>query len=197
MSKIAIFGGTFNPVHNGHVNLISSINKEISIDNIIIIPTNIPPHKKAEDLASANDRLNMCRLAFENMADVSEYEINRPGKSFTIDTLKHFKSKYPDDELYLIMGSDMLLSITTWKSYKEILSFATIIAASRSHEDTARITEYAEVLRDDNAKIITVLFPPYEISSTRIREMIADNEDYTCYLPQKVVEYIRNFKLYK
>lgn len=199
MGRIGIFGGTFNPIHNGHVNLVNKVCEVLKLDKLLIIPTKIPPHKIAKNLANSQDRIEMCRLAFEDneIAEISDYEILQNDKSFTIYTLRHFKMLYPYDEFYLIMGSDMILSFETWKEYKEIFKLAVLVAASRSNEDTEKISEYSKQIEKMGGKCIIVQIEPYEISSTQIREMVADGEDFPCYLPEKVVKYIGQKNLYK
>ena len=199
MGRIGIFGGTFNPIHNGHVNLANKVCEVLKLDKLLIIPTKIPPHKIAKNLANSQDRIEMCRLAFEDneIAEICDYEILHNDKSYTIYTLRHLKSIYPNDEFYLIMGSDMILSFETWKEYKEIFKLAVLVAASRSIEDSKRISEYSKQIEKMGGKCIIVPIEPYEISSTQIREMMAHGEDFTCYLPEKVVRYIGQKNLYK
>ncbi len=196
--KTGIFGGTFNPIHNGHVNLVDRISEKVSLDRILVIPTNIPPHKLTPDLAYDDARLEMCRLAFEDnpKAEISDYEIIQGGKSYTILTLEHLKTIYPHDEFYLIIGSDMLLTFHEWKEYQKILKLCTIVAAARSKADIEKIKPYAQKLIAMGGKCIIVDVEPYEISSTKLRELIVNNEQYTCYLPEKVVKYIASKKLY-
>ncbi len=196
--KTGIFGGTFNPIHNGHVNLVDRISEKVSLDRILVIPTNIPPHKLTPDLADDDARLEMCRLAFEDnpKAEISDYEIIQGGKSYTILTLEHLKTIYPHDKFYLIIGSDMLLTFHEWKEYQKILKLCTIVAAARSKADIEKIKPYAQKLIAMGGKCIIVDVEPYEISSTKLRELIVNNEQYTCYLPEKVVKYIASKKLY-
>lgn len=196
--KIGIFGGTFNPIHNGHINLVNKISEKISLDRILVIPTNIPPHKITNNLADDDARLEMCRLAFEDnlKAEISDYEIKQGGKSYTILTIEHLINIYPDDEFYLIIGSDMLLTFHEWKDYQKILKLCTIVAASRSKADIVKIKPYAHKLIAMGGKCIVVDVEPYEISSSQLRELIANKEQYTCYLPEKVVKYIASKKLY-
>lgn len=199
MNSIAIFGGTFNPIHNGHVNLVKELVKAIEIDRLIIMPTKIPPHKKALNLAIEADRLQMCRLAFENMdkIEISDYEINHPGKSFSVLTLRYFREQFPDAKLYFVMGSDMFLSFDTWHEYKEILRLATLVAVSRNNEDTQRILDYQRNIEQWGGESIVVPIKPYEVSSSQVRDAIAQNEEYSCYLPEKVVKYIKCNNLYR
>jgi len=199
MKSIGIFGGTFNPIHNGHINLINEVNEHLSLDKIIIMPTKIPPHKQALNLASECDRLEMCRLAFEENSkiEVSDYEINQAGKSYTVLTLRYFKENFPDTKLFFIMGSDMILSFHTWYLYEEILKLATIVAVSRNHEDTQKIIDYSGKILKLGGECIIIPIEPYEISSTQIRDAVISSKDFSCYLPKKVVNYIERNKLYK
>lgn len=121
--NIAIYGGTFNPVHKGHLNCLKSVIESVQLDKIIVLPDRIPPHKSAQGLASGRDRLKMCSLAFEGLENVivSDWELKRKGKSYSVITLRHFHEMYPDDKLFFIMGSDMLLSFEQWFQYDEIL----------------------------------------------------------------------------
>ena len=199
MESIAIFGGTFNPIHNGHINLSIQIKKELLIDRIIVMPTKIPPHKRIDELASDTDRLKMCRLAIQGLEgfEVSDYEINKGDVSYSVNTIRYFKDQYPEAKLYFIMGSDMFLSIKTWYCFEEILSLATIITASRQKGDLEKINKFVTSLKKFNAKVVILSIQPYEISSSHIRNSIKSRKDFTCYLPKTVVQYISNNNLYK
>lgn len=201
MAKTAIFGGSFNPVHNGHINLVKEIYSKVSLDRVIVMPTYISPFKKDDSgfVADGKDRLEMCRLAFEDcgFAEVSDYELSRAQVSYSADTVAHFRDIYPDDELFFIMGSDMLLSFEKWHRYRDILKMCSIIAASREDKqsDLDRLEEKAEQLRAYGQVIITEI-SAYEMSSTLIREKIMKNQDIACYMPEKVVKYIEDNHIY-
>ncbi|MGN0622657.1 MAG: nicotinate (nicotinamide) nucleotide adenylyltransferase [Oscillospiraceae bacterium] len=197
MAVTAVFGGTFNPVHLGHERLLREVLKAVSIDRVIVMPSKIPPHKQAESLASESDRLEMCRLAFSGMdnVSVSDYEFKRQGKSYSVYTVRHLKEIFPDDKLYFIMGSDMLLSFHEWYQYEEILSMCGIICLSRCDKDTGELEAYAETLRD-KADVIILNVEPFEISSTEIRRRLKNHEDCSCYLNKNVVQYISDKNLY-
>ncbi|WP_124098434.1 nicotinate (nicotinamide) nucleotide adenylyltransferase [Ruminococcus sp. Marseille-P6503] len=197
--NIGIFGGTFNPVHNGHVRLLKSVMNEVSFEKVIVLPSRIPPHKQAEQLADGEDRLTMCRLAFEDIAgaEVSDWELRQSGKSYSVITLRHFRRLYPEAKFFFIMGSDMLLSFHEWYRYEEILSLASLICISRSGSDTAdKMRKYAAGLKAEGGEIIILEEEPFEVSSTQIREMIKKSGDYTCYLNKNVVKYIMDKNLY-
>ncbi len=197
--KIALFGGSFNPVHSGHIRLVENIAKAEKLDRVIVMPTNISPFKAGKNgyIADAEHRLNMCRLAFENLpyAEISTYETDKTDISFTINTIEHFKKIYPDDKLYLIVGSDGVTSFTKWKDFDKILSFCTLIAASREKDDKDELLKAAENLRK-YGEVIIIDTEPFEVSSTQIREKIINCEDISCYMPDNVVRYILNNHLY-
>lgn len=199
--KTAIFGGSFNPVHNGHINLVKEICRKVSLDRVIVMPTYISPFKKDDSgfVADGKDRLEMCRLAFEDcgFAEVSDYELSRAQVSYSVDTVAHFREIYPHDELFFIMGSDMLLSFEKWHRFRDILKMCSLIAASREDKqrDLDRLEEKAEQLRAYGQVIITEI-SAYEMSSTLIREKIMKNQDISCYMPEKVVKYIEDNHIY-
>ena len=144
--RIGIYGGAFNPVHKGHVKLAEEIKEKAYLDKIIIMPSGLSPHKSSGQLIDSEHRLEMCRLAFDKeYFEVSDLEIRREGKSYTVDTVTELKSVYPNDELYLVMGSDMLLSFHKWYRYEDILSAVTICATTRQGDiSTAELRRYSE-----------------------------------------------------
>ncbi len=143
MEKIAIYGGSFDPPHIGHKLLAENLSRFCGADKVIVIPTALSPFKNS-GCASAEHRLRMCEILFaEPIFSVSDIEIKRGGKSYTIDTLNEIKKMYPDCRLYLFMGDDMLLSFNRWYKYNEILKLCTIVAACRHHNEL-NLTEKAE-----------------------------------------------------
>lgn len=201
MSKIGLFGGTFNPPHIAHKRLSDEMKERLMLSKVIIMPTFTPPHKKAKNLASAKDRLSMCKLTFcDSFYEVSDLEIKREGKSFTVDTLKTLKELYKDDDIYLIIGSDMLLSFHTWKSYEEILSLCTLCVISREDEEGEEILyRYAKdvLCKDrDKGEIVISKTSPLELSSTSIREKIANGERVEEFLEKNTFDYIKEKGLY-
>lgn len=144
--KIAIFGGTFDPVHSEHINIVKAAKEKLQADKVIVVPAFIPPHKQGKLLASATDRLNMAKLAFAGISgcEVSPYELNAGGTSYTCRTVAHFKQKYPDAQLYWLVGADMLKDFYTWKEPDVILSMAELVACGREGE---RVSFKKEQLR--------------------------------------------------
>lgn len=202
MRKIGLFGGTFNPPHKAHKYLAENIIEAAKLDKVIIMPAARPPHKNAKMLAESKDRLQMCRLTFfEDIFVVSDLEIKRGGKSYTVDTVKELKKLYPDDRLFLIIGSDMLLSFHRWYRYEEILSACTLCVLSRSgDEDAEKLKSYAEEtlhLKSEKGEILILPCAPLELSSTFIREKIQSGKDATQYLEENTCRYIEERGLYR
>lgn len=197
MRKTGIFGGSFNPVHNGHIHLAKSVMKQLELDRIILMPANIPPHKQYDDYIDAADRLNMCRLATEDTEgiEVSSWEIEQNNISYSYNTVMHFRQVFPDDRIYLLAGSDMLLSFDTWFRYREILSEAVLVVVSREKNDISGLVSKKHEL-EKYGEIIIVNAEPVVISSTQIRKSIKNHQFYSCYLDKKVVQYIKQKKLY-
>ncbi len=140
--KVALYGGAFNPVHSEHLNIVLAAKRALGLDKVIVIPTNISPHKKGVLSARGKDRLSMCRLAFEgvNGVEVSDVELKRGGVSYSYVTCRHFKKIYGGDELYFIIGADMLQTFGLWKEPDEILKCATLAVCAR--ENTGELTSY-------------------------------------------------------
>lgn len=197
MAKIGLFGGSFNPIHNGHINLAVNVKNALKLDKVIFVPSGTAPHKSSKEYVSAEERLEMCRLALEEYNDfeISDYEIRRQRKSYTVYTVRHFKQLYPSDELFLMVGSDMLLTFDQWYEYREILGKVTLAAISRYGSDLNELYKMSEKL-NLYGNAIVVNASTVTISSTKIRKMIKNNEDLSCYLNGKVVKYIILKNLY-
>ena len=177
MEKIGVFGGTFNPPHMGHILAAREVKEALGLDKILFIPDAQPPHKEVpEGSPEPETRLRMVEAAVrdENYAVVSGMELRRPGKSYTSDTLKELRAQYPDAELYLIMGTDMFLSLHTWHEPDVICAIAHIAALQR--EDTNRREEFEaqkiHLEQKFGARIHLVDNRCIEISSTKVRRML-------------------------
>ncbi|MBQ1433139.1 MAG: nicotinate (nicotinamide) nucleotide adenylyltransferase [Ruminococcus sp.] len=195
---IGIYGGTFDPVHKGHVRLAETAAQSCGLDKLIILPDRIPPHKQAEGLAEGRDRAEMCRLAFGRLrdAEISEWELAQQGKSYSVLSLRHFKERYPEDRLWFIMGSDMLTSFHTWYRYKEILTLSGLICMSRYKGDDAELEASADRLRAQGGRIRIVAAEAFEVSSSEIRQRLKNGDDCTGLLDEAVLDYIRAKGLY-
>ena len=197
--RIGIFGGTFNPPHLGHKRLAEEMKEKARLDKIIIIPTFTPPHKKGSDLASEKDRLNMCRMLFkESFYQVSDLEITRGGKSYTVDTVTELKKLYSDDELFLIIGSDMLLSFDRWYRFEDILDNVTLCVATREDDISAEdLLSYAkDKLKLDTEDIVISTVDAFVCSSTQVRNLIKEEGSTEGILDKGVKGYIDFRRLY-
>ena len=195
--RIGVYGGSFNPPHNGHLMLAKELTPKLCLDKLIIIPSNISPQKSDNGNIEPEHRIKMCQILFDEPSFVvSDCEIKRGGKSYTFDTLTDLKKKYAEDELYLFMGSDMFLSFDTWYRYEDILSLCTVCAISREDKQcTEQMCKYAnEVLKNRNVIIFDV--EPMTVSSSQIRDNIKNGISCKKLLDDRVIEYIRKNELY-
>lgn len=187
--RIAIYGGSFNPPHRGHVEAARSVQAALKPDKLLIIPTNIPPHKHMEaDSPRPAERLTLCRLAFGGLpgAEISDMEIRRRGKSYTSETVDILKKKFPGAEICIVMGTDMFLSFCTWYRWEEMLKDCTLAVLSRETDDADEIAAFREeLIRENRAKILLVPHEALPMSSTEIRARLR-NAEGAALLPEKV-----------
>ena len=196
--RIGIYGGSFNPVHNGHIHLALTAVRKLELDRVYLVPSGISPHRSSEEYVSGEDRLAMLELAAgdHEKLEVCDFEIRQQGRSYTIYTVEYFRSRFPEDELYLLVGSDMLLSFDTWNRYEDILRQVALAVVSRNEGDLDELEKKSGELRE-YGKITVLREEPVVISSTEIRKKIAKNENFSCYLDENVVQYITSRNLYK
>jgi nicotinate-nucleotide adenylyltransferase len=175
--RIAIFGGSFNPPHLGHIQAARAAARQLSAEKLIVIPTAKSPHKpEPPHSPQPEGRLSLTKLAFSDVtgAKVSDMEIKRGGKSFTADTLEELYSIYPEDEFFLLIGSDMLESFESWSCFESILSLAALGVFKRENEDTQKLSQICERLqRLYGAKTVIIDHKPIVISSTELRQLLA------------------------
>ena len=200
--KTGIYGGSFNPIHRGHLTAAMSAAKQLGLDRLFLIPASVPPHKKlSADSATARQRLEMAVLATAEMdckAEVLDIELKRTGKSYTSDTLRELREQYPEDEFWLLMGTDMFLSFHTWHEPEVILSLASVGAFSRTveGEDEEFAAQERFLEQTYGARVATLENPDViEISSTEVRAALpkGDGEEY---LTAAVYGYILRRGLY-
>lgn len=196
--RIGIYGGSFNPIHNGHIHVAESAIAEFSLDRVIFVPSHISPHRSSSEYIDGAERVKLIKMAInsDQRMRCSDWELRQDRVSYTIFTIEHFRRKYPDAEICLLVGSDMLLSFDTWHRYQEILEQAELIVVSRRDGDMQQLENKAEQLRKFG-KISISRSIPLEISSSEIRKKIAKNEEYACYLNESVVKYISAMGYYK
>ncbi|MBR4627726.1 MAG: nicotinate (nicotinamide) nucleotide adenylyltransferase [Ruminococcus sp.] len=195
--RIGIYGGSFNPVHNGHIHLARAAADEFSLDRVYLVPSRISPHRSMSEYVSGEERLAMLRLACrcDERLSVSDFELSTDRVSYTVYTVEHFREKYPDAELFLLVGSDMLMCFESWYNYRDILAETNLCVVSRYDGDRGELEKMAEKL-SEYGRVFISRSEPLELSSTEIRKKIAKNENYACYLDENVVQYIRSKGLY-
>ncbi len=192
--KILLYGGTFDPPHWGHINNLRAAMQAVQPDKVIVMPAGIPPHKAAS-ATPGSLRLQMCRcfLQLGEQVEISDWEITREGKSYTVNTLRMLHSTYPDAQLYLTVGSDMLTSFRTWREWQSILQLATLVVESREADDAAMLAEFADSLCGDGAQILFARAKPVPMSSSEIRQGSAGAEA----VPPEVWQIISSQGLYQ
>ena len=196
--RIGIYGGTYSPPHIGHLRAAEYAIQACKLDRLLLIPTGVSPHKAMSAGASSDDRLQMLRLSAAGIekAEVSDIELKREGRSYTVDTLRGLKEQYPDSELVLLMGTDMFTSFLTWREPQTIISLAALAVFCRGEKgERERIGEQKAVLEAIGAKVELVENPVNAISSTDLRRMLI----FGCadpFLMPGVGEYIRTHGLY-
>ena len=179
MARIGIYGGSFNPPHLGHSLAAREMVSHLELDRLLIIPAATPPHKALPaGSPDPDERLELCRLAFADIpkTEVCDLEIRRQGLSYTVDTLRTLRQAHPDDELFLMMGTDMLLSFASWRAPEEIARLATLAVVHREESETVwnEVRQKAETLsRDLHARIVLVENRCVQISSTTVRRLLA------------------------
>lgn len=196
--KIGIFGGTFNPPHNGHVETALKFKEHLRLDIVLFVPTLVPPHKEHSDI-DAMTRLKMTELAVKDIDGffASDIDIRRGGVSYSVLTIKDVRNLYKDAKLYFLCGSDMFVTLDNWYNAKELFRSCTVAGAARNAGEYCRLLSYAEYLRQKykaDAKVIRI--KPYPISSSEIREMIYNGEDASHHINALVYNYIKENGLY-
>lgn len=198
--RVGIYGGTFSPVHNGHVAAARAFMEQMWLDILYIIPTGVTPHKPMQGDATAADRLDMCRLAFEGIDGVvvSDLEIRREGKSYTVDTLRALTRG--GDRLFLLLGTDMMLTLDTWREPEEIFRLAYPVYIRRESDQAldGEIVKKIAFYQEKFGKVVRrIVAPPIELSSTDVRAAVAAGHPIDDAVPPAVAEYIRLHGLYR
>lgn len=200
--KTGIFGGAFNPPHNGHVNLALEAARQLKLRRLMIIPTFESPHKSTK-LAPFDDRMAMCRSAFPETLDlgngivcdieISDIERQMGGVSYTINTIRELHDREPHSRFYLLIGGDMLFSFDKWFKYESILKECEVCAAARGGDSYADMMEFA----NEMGRIKVLPMDVVDVSSTQVRQTAASGGDISALVPGAVADYIAEKGLYK
>ena len=203
VKKIAIYGGSFSPIHYGHIKAARAYLSATGADKVLIIPAKKPPHKSLDGGASDADRINMCTLALAEDSElfgrfeVSDFEISRDSVSYTIDTVEHFMSEGYRD-ISILIGTDMLLTFESWRRFRDILSCVSVYYIDRFDKDKDKTEQKASELRQRyGARIYALDAPVFEASSSDVRRLISEGGSTDGIIPASVREYIDKNGLYK
>ncbi len=200
--KLAMLGGTYDPIHYGHILLGQKFAESEQIDKVLIVPTHVPPHK-ADTAAAGEHRLAMCRLVAEYAGEkfeASDIELKRDGLSYSYLTVRSLLEQYPEcDELYLIIGADMFMSLETWYKFKKLNKLVTFCTVPRNDVTFERLTRHAAEIGEMThcGKYIIGEEPLMDVSSTIIRAAVAEGRSIAEYVPDSIAKYIKDNGLYR
>jgi nicotinate-nucleotide adenylyltransferase len=199
MAGFGILGGTFDPIHYGHLFLAEQSRETFGLSKVIFVPASLPPHKIGEVSLSIEERLKMVEMATEThpQFQVSKVELTRDGPSYSIDTIRALKSENPGQDCFFILGFDSLLSLNTWKDYQQILEEAQIIAAMRpGFSQFASDRDWPDFLKQYRHRIGILKAPLIDISATWLRNELKSGRSIRYLVPDRVFEYINRMHLY-
>lgn len=200
LKKVGIMGGTFNPIHMGHLILAETARTQYALDEILFIPSGKSYMKQELEILPGAVRAEMVALAIEDNSSfsLSLMELNRPGNTYTYETLEELKKENPDTEYYFILGGDSLFAIENWKCPQRIFESCTILAAMRDEKDKDEMQKKAALLTEKyHAKILLLSCGRMDISSTYIREQVKIGKSVRYQMPDKVIKYMEENHLYK
>ena len=213
--RLGLFGGTFNPIHFGHLRAGVEVREAFDLDKLVLIPSARPPHKTVDHVASADDRLEMVRLAIqgEPFLEASDVELSRPGLSYTIETLRYFKDRFgAESEIYFVVGQDAFSEITTWRSYRALFATAHFIVMTRPGFESDRLEDLIHTFLseayqyDPGARrynhpqwntIFCLSITHLDISASQIRELVGHGRSIGFLVPGAVNHYILEKGLYR
>lgn len=197
MKKIALYGGSFDPIHIGHLITANNVVEKLNLDKLIFIPSNITPLKNSTLKASNIDRYNMIEKSINenNYFLVSDYEIKQNTISYTYNTIIHFQKNYPNSELYFLIGTDRVKDLEQWYKINELAKIVTFIFVARDREKIESIVQKNEFYKRINYIILTI--PTIELSSTDIRNKIKNKKNIDYILTPSCVHYIKELRLYE
>lgn len=197
--KIGILGGTFNPIHNGHVYIACKIYRDLNLDKVLFMVNNVPPHKDSSYILSSDIRLNMVNIAIKDYEDfyVEDYEVRKEGTSYTYESLEHLKSCYPKGQLFFIIGSDSFIDFYKWRNIESIFKNAIVVVYLREDSHRNKIKKLKEQYKYlYNASIEIIECDIIHISSTDIRDMVKEGCDISSLVDKDVYNYIIKNHLY-
>lgn len=214
--RIGLFGGTFDPIHHGHIKAAKGIRNRLKLDKIYFIPAHVSPFKNRPEVSEGHHRLEMVKRAIKDIPDfyVSEFELSKKEISYTVDTIRHYNALYPENtEFFFILGTDAFLGLSQWKSKEVLFESCNFVVVSRPGyhlrplaeilQNPKLVKKFVEIKKDEQYKHFTghsiLLFqiPTADISSTTVRQKIANRTPYSLFVSEPVADYIRAHDLYK
>jgi nicotinate-nucleotide adenylyltransferase len=200
--RLGIYGGSFDPVHLGHLLLAESCREQCQLDEVWFLPAYRPPHKRDAMLAAPRHRLEMLELAVLGHAAfrVCDYEVAKEEISFTVETLRHFRRERPGDSLFFLLGADALTDFPTWRAPQEIAQLATLVSVRRSGSPEPNFRKLVDAVGDEAAQRIAahqVIMPRIDLSSSELRERQASGKSLRYRTPRAVEQYIQAWGLYR
>ncbi len=199
MKKVGIMGGTFNPIHYGHLFLAENAYEQIGLDQVLFMPSKNPPHKAKPEFISDQQRVEMISNAIIDNPhfSLSTIELEREGMTYTADTLMILTKEHPDTEYYFIVGADSLFMMQNWKDPQIIFDHSIVVAASRDNVEKEQMHQQASYLNGIfNANILILEMPTIQIASAVIRDRVASNKTIRYYVPDAIDAYIAKNRLY-
>lgn len=197
--RLGLYGGTFDPVHQGHLLLAETCREQLPLDEVWFIPTGTPPHKPGTAISPPKARREMLELAIAGLPQfhVSRIEIDRPGPHYTVDTLRQLRQERPDDELFLLIGADSLHDLATWREPAEIARLATIVAVNRGQSTTGDAVRGTGLDPAILAGVRSISMPGIDVSASDLRQRVAADRSIRFQTPRAVEQYIRAHRLYR
>ena len=189
MKKIGILGGTFDPIHFGHLAIAQAASVTLKLDKVVFVPAYIPPHKKGNKIVSSRQRLQMVKLAIagNKYFDLSDYEIKKGDTSYSVETAQYFKEHYPKGaKLFFIVGEDTAAQLHTWKKINELSKIVSFVSINR----------LGYKAKQTKVKVRSIVMPNLEISSSYLRQSVKKNKPLRYLMPENVIKYIKKNKLY-
>ena len=192
---ICVFGGTFNPFHIGHYEILKALQSDESVEKILLMPDRLPPHKTSEFLIDDETRIEMCRLASKDFpkCQLCLIEFEREGKSYTVETVKLLKERYPHKDFAFAIGGDMFVSFKLWRKYEELIKMLSFFVFNRSATDLEEFHNVFEELTEEGMKIILKDDIIPAVSSTELRQEFENNKDL---IPEKIYKFLKERGVY-
>jgi nicotinate-nucleotide adenylyltransferase len=195
---MGLLGGTFDPPHYGHLMVAQEAVERLALDFLVFLVAGLPPHKEGEVVSAPGIRLEMTRAAVDGNASfqVSDVELRRPGPSYTVDTLRHFREEYPGAELFFVLGADQLAELHEWREPEKVMEMATLVAVERDGVDPS-LTPPLRALAVESGRLLALPSIRLDLSSSEVRARVREGRSVQYLVPEGVRRIIENHRLYR